>query len=207
MMRYGIPGYRTPRDVLDHEIQRILDMGHVEMRLEHPRRQGRLHRAAREGLRRHPLGARLQVRPPLPVPGGDAPNCVTGVAFLEAFNKGRLKSPPPGGRGRRRRYLHRRGLGGAPPRPHHQAQPRRTVPEHGRRWLHRPRRGRTAASRRRRGTLTSLFPIEKMTAAEHEVEDALREGVTSWAASCRSKCRATTERPRHRTEDAPSARW
>ena len=27
MMRYGIPGYRTPRDVLDGEIQRILDMG------------------------------------------------------------------------------------------------------------------------------------------------------------------------------------
>jgi len=27
MMRYGIPGYRTPRDVLDHEIQRILGMG------------------------------------------------------------------------------------------------------------------------------------------------------------------------------------
>ena len=27
MMRYGIPGYRTPRDVLDAEIQRILDLG------------------------------------------------------------------------------------------------------------------------------------------------------------------------------------
>ena len=27
MMKYGIPGYRTPRDVLDGEIQRILDMG------------------------------------------------------------------------------------------------------------------------------------------------------------------------------------
>jgi NADPH-dependent glutamate synthase beta subunit-like oxidoreductase len=27
MMRYGIPGFRTPRDVLDAEIQRILDLG------------------------------------------------------------------------------------------------------------------------------------------------------------------------------------
>ena len=27
MMRYGIPGYRTPRDVVDAEIQRILDLG------------------------------------------------------------------------------------------------------------------------------------------------------------------------------------
>ena len=27
MMRYGIPGFRTPRAVLDAEIQRILDLG------------------------------------------------------------------------------------------------------------------------------------------------------------------------------------
>jgi NADPH-dependent glutamate synthase beta subunit-like oxidoreductase len=27
MMRYGIPGYRTPRDVLNHECQRIVDLG------------------------------------------------------------------------------------------------------------------------------------------------------------------------------------
>ena len=27
MMRYGIPGFRTPRAVLDTEIQRILDLG------------------------------------------------------------------------------------------------------------------------------------------------------------------------------------
>ena len=32
MMRFGIPKYRLPRDVLDYEIQRILDMG-VELRL------------------------------------------------------------------------------------------------------------------------------------------------------------------------------
>jgi len=32
MMRYGIPGYRTPRDVLDGEMNRIIDMG-VEKRL------------------------------------------------------------------------------------------------------------------------------------------------------------------------------
>ena len=27
MMRFGIPKYRLPRDVLDAEVQRILDMG------------------------------------------------------------------------------------------------------------------------------------------------------------------------------------
>ncbi len=28
---------------------------------------------------------------PLPVPGAEAPNCVTAVAFLRAFNEGRLQ--------------------------------------------------------------------------------------------------------------------
>jgi NADPH-dependent glutamate synthase beta subunit-like oxidoreductase len=34
MMRFGIPKYRLPRDVLDAEVQRILDMG-VELELNH----------------------------------------------------------------------------------------------------------------------------------------------------------------------------
>ena len=43
MMRFGIPKYRLPRDVLDAEVQRILDLG-VELELnrkvdEHPRRR------------------------------------------------------------------------------------------------------------------------------------------------------------------------
>ena len=33
MMRFGIPKYRLPRDVLEHEIQRILDLG-VELKLD-----------------------------------------------------------------------------------------------------------------------------------------------------------------------------
>ena len=36
MMRFGIPKYRLPRDVLDAEAQRILDMG-VDARAEHAR--------------------------------------------------------------------------------------------------------------------------------------------------------------------------
>ena len=31
MMRYGIPNYRTPRDILDAEINRILDLGDIEV--------------------------------------------------------------------------------------------------------------------------------------------------------------------------------
>ena len=43
MMRFGIPKYRLPRDVLDAEVKRILDMG-VEL-IAQP--QGRGHRAPR----------------------------------------------------------------------------------------------------------------------------------------------------------------
>ncbi|MBL6998914.1 MAG: NAD(P)-binding protein [Gammaproteobacteria bacterium] len=91
MMRYGIPGYRTPRDVMDHEIQRILDMG-VEVRLNTFVGKD----ISMDDLRRDydavviAIGA--QAGRNIPIPGGDAPNCITGVAFLDAYNDGRLKA-------------------------------------------------------------------------------------------------------------------
>ncbi len=90
MMFYGIPGYRTPRNVLGGEIQRILDMG-VETRLK--TRVGV--DVSMEQLEKDydaivfAIGA--QAGRLLPIPGGDAPNCISGVAFLAAFNDGRLK--------------------------------------------------------------------------------------------------------------------
>ena len=95
----------------------------VEVQAQHPRRQGRHRRAAGEGLRRHPLGHRLPERPrPAGARLGRTPNCVSGVAFLKAFNEGRMKvTADKVVVRRRRRHLHRRGVGGAPSRPH---QPR-----------------------------------------------------------------------------------
>lgn len=90
MMRFGIPGYRTPRNVLDGEIKRILEMG-VEVRLG--TRVGA--DVAVEALDRDfdavfwAIGA--QSGNALPIPGFDAPNCVNGIAFLRAFNEGRLR--------------------------------------------------------------------------------------------------------------------
>ncbi|MEW5768825.1 MAG: NAD(P)-binding protein [Pseudomonadota bacterium] len=90
MMRYGIPGFRTPRDVLDGEIKRIIDMG-VETKLN--TRIGT--DISMEQIEKDydavlfALGA--QGGRSLPVPGADAPNCVTAVAFLRAFNEGRLQ--------------------------------------------------------------------------------------------------------------------
>jgi len=88
-MRYGIPGYRTPRQVLDGEIQRILDLG-VEVRAN--TRVGK--DVTVEELEKEFdsifWGIGTQRGMLLPVPGGNAPNCVSGVAFLEAFNQGRM---------------------------------------------------------------------------------------------------------------------
>ncbi|MCB1368156.1 MAG: NAD(P)-binding protein [Rhodobacteraceae bacterium] len=91
MMRYGIPGYRTPRDVLDGEIQRILDMG-VEVKTGVKIGVD----IAFEDLERDYdavfVGIGAQGGSPLPVPGAaEASNCISGISFLEAFNDGRLK--------------------------------------------------------------------------------------------------------------------
>ncbi|MCP5036426.1 MAG: FAD-dependent oxidoreductase, partial [Rhodobacteraceae bacterium] len=90
MMRYGIPGYRTPRDVLDGEIARIIDMGvevktntklGVDVELEDLERD---YDAVFVGI-----GA--QGGSPLIIPGAEeATNCISGISFLEAFNDGRM---------------------------------------------------------------------------------------------------------------------
>jgi NADPH-dependent glutamate synthase beta subunit-like oxidoreductase len=90
MLRYGIPGYRVPREVLDREIQRILDLG-VEVR-----RNTKIGvDISLEDLQKEFdaifVGLGAQSGAALPVPGGDASNCISGIAFLEAFNDGRLR--------------------------------------------------------------------------------------------------------------------
>jgi NADPH-dependent glutamate synthase beta subunit-like oxidoreductase/Pyruvate/2-oxoacid:ferredoxin oxidoreductase delta subunit len=90
MTRYGIPGYRMPRDVMDGEIQRILDMG-VATRMQ--TRVGRdiSFEQLEQDYDAILLAIGAQQGRTLNVPGGDAPNCVSGVAFLAAFNEGRMQ--------------------------------------------------------------------------------------------------------------------
>ena len=90
MMRYGIPGFRTPREVLDAEINRIVEMG-VELKLGvHVGRDISIEQIEQEfDAVFMAMGA--QGGRPLPVPGSEAPNCVTAMAFLRAFNDGRLQ--------------------------------------------------------------------------------------------------------------------
>ncbi|TRZ93366.1 MAG: FAD-dependent oxidoreductase [Rhodocyclaceae bacterium] len=94
MMRYGIPGYRTPRDTLDAEIQRILDLGvevHLNTRIGTDVTLEQL-RASYDAIF---LGLGAQAGRALPIEGdataNAAPNIVTATAFLKAFNDGRLK--------------------------------------------------------------------------------------------------------------------
>ncbi len=175
MMVFGIPSYRTPRDMVDAEIKRILDLG---MEVKTGTRVGT--DVTIEQLEKDfdavfwAIGA--QTGRPLPVPGADAPNCLTGVDFLEAFNKGRLQHATQkivGGGGdtsidvasvaRRTGHIETT---------HENDRPEYVVLGH---TAH-----DVAGTMRRQGVdvvLTSLFPIVEMTASEREREDAKREGV------------------------------
>jgi NADPH-dependent glutamate synthase beta subunit-like oxidoreductase len=180
MFKFGIPGYRVPRDKLDAEIQRILDMGQVEVKLGVKVGTD----VTVEDLERDydailwAIGC--QSGRGLPVEGWEGtPNCVSGVAFLKAFNEGRMKVTADkvvcvgGGDTSIDVVSVARRIG------HIQHAKPSDLPEtviHDGYVAHDA--AATAAAQGAEVTLTSLFTREKMTAAEHEVHDALTEGVT-----------------------------
>jgi NADPH-dependent glutamate synthase beta subunit-like oxidoreductase/Pyruvate/2-oxoacid:ferredoxin oxidoreductase delta subunit len=176
MMRYGIPGFRTPREVLDAEIQRIVDLG-VKTRLRCRIGTDVTLESLRKDFDAVFLGMGAQSGRPLPAPGGDAPNVVTATAFLKAFNDGRLQHV-----GRRvvvigggdtsidvatvaRRLGHiehaqptdfpERAIGG------HLAHDVASV----------------SAKQGAEVTLTSVFDVAQMQANKHEIEQAQAEGI------------------------------
>ncbi len=175
MMRYGIPGFRTPRHVLDAEIQRILELG-VETRLNcHVGKDITLGQI-RSRYDAVFLGMGAQSGRTLPLEDADAPNVVTATAFLRAFNDGRLK------------YVGKRVVvvGGGDTsidvatvarRLGHieNAKPVDTERAIAGRMAH-----DVAEISARQGaevTLTSVFAVDKMQANKHEIEQALAEGI------------------------------
>ena len=176
MMRFGIPGYRTPRDMLDAEIARITSLDGVEVRTGV--RVGV--DVSMDDLERDydaifwAIGA--QKGRPLPVPGSDAVNCITGVEFLDAFNNGWVLSTAKnivvvgGGDTSIDVASVARRIG------HITAKHEHDVPTATHGYTAHDVTG-ALAREGVKATLTSLFPIEKMTAAEREREDAKREGV------------------------------
>lgn len=176
MMRYGIPGYRTPRDVLDGEIGRIVNMG---VTLQMDTRVGRDISVAQ--LEQDydavlwAIGA--QSGRPLQIPGADAPNCLTGVAFLAAFNEGRLQLVSErvvvvgGGDTSIDVASVARRLGHIT-KINEKDRPENIILGHTAHDV-----ASSAVRQGARVVLTSREPIEKMNAAKREVDDALHEGV------------------------------
>ncbi len=176
-MRYGIPEYRTPRAMLDAEIGRIVDMG-VDIRTGTTIGKD----VSVEDLEKAydaifwALGA--QNGRPLPIPGWEGTeNCINGIEFLDAFNKGFMVGTEKkvvvvgGGDTSIDVASVARRLG------HVEAVAQTDNPDGTKIDF---TAGDAAQALNRDGisaTLTSLFPIEKMTATEHEREDAKREGV------------------------------
>ena len=177
MMRYGIPGYRVPREVIDAEIQRILDLG-VETRTEC--QVGR--DIAVEDLEAAYDAVLWAVGThegrPLPVDGWDeAPNCLTGIEFLRAFNEGRLGAVSD-------RILVIGGgdtsidVASVARRLGYSAElPDEDRPEHAVVGYTAHDAANLAIREGAQVILTSIFPREEMAASDHEVAEALREGV------------------------------
>jgi len=176
MMRYGIPGYRTPRNVLDGEINRIIDMG-VQTRMNTRVGKDVSMKEIEDNYDAILWALGAQSGRALPIPGAEAENCITGVAFLEAFNQGRLN------------YVTGRVLviGGGDTSIDVASVARRighsnvTNEEENAEYIilgHTAQDVVSAANKQgAQVTLMSRHAIDNMTAAQHEVDDALREGV------------------------------
>jgi NADPH-dependent glutamate synthase beta subunit-like oxidoreductase/Pyruvate/2-oxoacid:ferredoxin oxidoreductase delta subunit len=175
MMRYGIPGFRTPRQVLDAEIQRIVDLG-VKVRTNCRIGRDVTMESIRTDFRAVFLGLGAQSGRALPIPQGDAPNVVTATAFLRAFNDGRLQ------------HVGRRVVvvGGGDTsidvatvarRLGHIAHAKKTDFEEaiGGQMAHDV--AQISAKQGCDVTLTSVFAVDRMQANRHEVEQAMAEGI------------------------------
>jgi len=176
MAKYGVPGYRLPRESLNGEINRIVDMG-VTVKLK--TRVG-VDVSLQDIEKSHDAvlfaigckNGRI-----LPIEGANAPNSVSGVAFLEAFNQGRLKAVAG-------RVV---VVGGGDTSIDVASVARRLGYIKEMKETERPEYivlGQTAhdvaVTAKKEGAevmLISRQPLDKMNAAKHELEDATREGV------------------------------
>lgn len=87
MLRYGIPKYRLPENVLDKEIQRIVDLG-VEIKCNVAVGRDIPYETIRNEYNAVFVGIGAHKGKSLGLPGEDAPNVFTGTEFLNRINSG-----------------------------------------------------------------------------------------------------------------------
>ncbi|MBD3167800.1 FAD-dependent oxidoreductase [bacterium] len=90
MLRYGIPDYRLPQDVLDAEVQRILDMG-VELKTNTTVGKDIPYEDVKNEYDAVFVGIGAHKGRKLRLDGEDAENVYTGTSFLNLVNSG---TPP-----------------------------------------------------------------------------------------------------------------
>jgi NADPH-dependent glutamate synthase beta subunit-like oxidoreductase/Pyruvate/2-oxoacid:ferredoxin oxidoreductase delta subunit len=88
MLRYGIPVYRLPREVLDAEIQRIVDFG-VELRCNTRIGRDVSFDELRNGYAAIYVAIGAHQGKKLGIPGEDGPGIWTGTEFLNHANSGK----------------------------------------------------------------------------------------------------------------------
>jgi NADPH-dependent glutamate synthase beta subunit-like oxidoreductase/Pyruvate/2-oxoacid:ferredoxin oxidoreductase delta subunit len=87
MLRYGVPDYRLPQDVLDAEIEKILDLG-VELNLNTAIGRDITLEQLRERHAALYLGIGAQQGLGLGLPGEEGPSVWTGIDYLSRLNRG-----------------------------------------------------------------------------------------------------------------------
>jgi NADPH-dependent glutamate synthase beta subunit-like oxidoreductase/ferredoxin len=87
MLRYGVPDYRLPPEVLDAEIQRILDLG-VDLKLNMAVGRDISLEALRARHEKLYLGIGAQMGREIGIPGEKGPSVWTGTDFLSRINCG-----------------------------------------------------------------------------------------------------------------------
>lgn len=87
MLRYGIPDYRLPQEVLDREIRRIVDLG-VEIRCRQRVGEDLSYDELRKSFDAVFVGIGAHKGKRLGIPHEDAPNVLTGTGFLHRANSG-----------------------------------------------------------------------------------------------------------------------
>ncbi len=87
MLRYGIPNYRLPEDVLDKEIKRIENLG-VEIKLNHIIGKDTPYEELQKNYDAIFVGIGAHKGKLLGIPNEDATNVFTGTEFLNKINSG-----------------------------------------------------------------------------------------------------------------------